>query len=142
LTYDDDFSAYNYNLYWYAEMGITIPEMYLILAESNARLENTDEALTALNQLLVNRIDAATYTPETALDWNEALAKILIERRKEFMFTGIRWLDQRRLIATGEYTTTVVRTINGETIGLEAKPENYVINIPEDIQIFNPNIIH
>lgn len=139
-TYESQYDSYNYNLYWYAEVGITVPEMYLIIAEANARAGNVDDAMTALNTIRVNRIDAATYVPETAVDATDALNIVLIERRKELMFTGLRWLDQRRLIKTGDFTTTVSRTLNGTTLYLEPTPENYIINIPEDIKNFNPNI--
>jgi hypothetical protein len=139
-TYDAEYDSYNYNLFWYAELGITVPEMYLTIAECQARSGNTSEAMSALNTLLVKRIDAATWTPETAADANEALDIVLTERRKELMFTGVRWLDQRRLIKTGDFTTTVTRTLNGTTYTFEPTPENYIINIPEDIKNFNPNI--
>jgi hypothetical protein len=140
-TYEAQYDSYNYNLYWYAELGITVPEMYLIIAETHARAGNTLDAMAVLNTLLVKRIDAATYVPATAADAAEALNIVLTERRKELMFTGLRWLDQRRLIKTGDFTTTVSRTLNGTTLYLEPIPENYIINIPEDIQNFNPNIL-
>lgn len=133
-THDPAYDRYIFNLFWYAEMGITVPEMYLIVAETEARLGKSEQAMVALNTILANRIDNLTFIPETAANADEALTKVLVERRKEFMFTGLRWLDQRRLIKIGDYTTTVNRTINGETFLFEATPENYIVNIPIDIE--------
>lgn len=132
-TYDPQYDSYMYNLFWYCEMGITVPEMHLIIAESEARLLNPIGAMTALNKVLEKRIDTQTYIPETASNADEALAKVLIERRKELMFTGLRWIDQRRLIKTGDFTTVVTRILNGETLSFEPTPENYIVNIPTDI---------
>jgi len=136
-TYDADYDSYIYNLYWYCEQGITVPEMYLIIAESEARSNNPTEAMNALNKVLEKRIDNETYIPETALNAAEALTKVLNERRKELMFTGLRWIDQRRLIKTGDFTTVVTRVLNGETLTFEPTPENYIVNIPNDISINN-----
>jgi len=114
-------------------MGITVPEMHLIIAETEARMQNTTEAMLALNKVIEKRIDNETYIPETAANATEALAKVLIERQKELMFTGLRWIDQRRLIKTGDFTSTVTRVLNGETLTLQPTPENYILNTPTDL---------
>ena len=49
------------------------------------------------------------------------------------MFTGLRWIDQRRLIKTGDFTSTVTRVLNGETLTLQPTPENYILNTPTDL---------
>lgn len=132
-TYDTQYDSYYYNLFWYCEMGITVPEMHLIIAETEARMQNTTEAMLALNKVIEKRIDNETYIPETAANATEALAKVLIERQKELMFTGLRWIDQRRLIKTGDFTSTVTKVLNGETLTLQPTPENYILNTPTDL---------
>jgi len=132
-TYDPQYDSYIYNLFWFCEMGITVPEMHLVIAEAEARQNNPIGAMTALNKVREKRIDSQTYSPETASNASEALAKVLIERRKELMFTGLRWIDQRRLIKTGDFNTVVTRLLNGETLSFEPTPENYTVNIPTDL---------
>lgn len=75
--------------------GPTVAEMYLIKAECLARENNVTEAMQALNTLRRARIESAHYTDETASTKEEALRKILNERRREMPFSR-RWEDIRR----------------------------------------------
>lgn len=71
---------------------IRVPELYLILAESYAKLSENTKAITALNTLRANRgIGAYESGSEPLLD------AILKERRKELVFEGFRFTDLKRL---------------------------------------------
>lgn len=75
--------------------GPTVAEMYLIKAECHARKNEVAPAMNALNTLRKARIEASAYADETAANKEEAIAKILKERRREMPFAA-RWADIRR----------------------------------------------
>lgn len=78
--------------------GPTTAEMYLILAECAAREGNAQEAMNYVNTVRKNRIAKAVYTDLTASNADDALKKVLQERRREMPFS-IRWYDMKRLNA-------------------------------------------
>ncbi|WP_205512401.1 RagB/SusD family nutrient uptake outer membrane protein [Longitalea arenae] len=113
--------------------GIATDEVYLMRAEAYARTNNKDSALKDLNTLMAKRWkNTAIFNPVTAADANEALNKILIERRKELLFRNLRWMDIKRLNATGA-NITLKRVINGQTYLLPPNDFRYALPIPEDI---------
>jgi hypothetical protein len=114
--------------------GIAVDEMYLIRAESSARLNNKDSALTDLNRLLVNRWKTGKFTNVTATDAQDALDKILTERRKELIFRGLRWIDLRRLNQEPRYAKTLTRKLDSQTYTLPPNDKKYAYPIP-DIEI-------
>lgn len=80
-------------------IGPTVAEMLLIKAECLARDNKVSEAMTAVNQLRAKRFDNQAPSQVinlTASSKNEAVAKILEERRREMPFSQ-RWYDIRRL---------------------------------------------
>ncbi len=110
--------------------GVVTDEIYLIRAESYARKGNTTEAMAILNALLVTRWTSGTFTPFTATDANDALTKILAERRKELLFRGTRWTDLRRLMKESSFNITPKRYINGQLYELPPNSPRYTLQIP------------
>lgn len=78
---------------------VSTPEMYLIRAESNARLGNLQDALNDINKIRLNRFKTGTYTPMTlsGLDQNAVLDQVLLERRRELYGKELRLFDVKRL---------------------------------------------
>jgi starch-binding outer membrane protein, SusD/RagB family len=110
--------------------GITTDEMYLIRGECYARAGNKEAALADLNTLMVKRWNSnGTWTPFTATDANDAKNKILIERRKELVYSQ-RWSDIRRLNLEG-VDITLKRIINGITYTLPPNDLRSVMLIPQ-----------
>ena len=72
---------------------IRLAEVYLIAAESQARLGNDLPAQTYLNDLMAQRDPSLTYTDVGAALIND----IVLERRKELAFEGDRFYDLQRL---------------------------------------------
>lgn len=91
---------------------------------------------TNKNRLLAKRWDKNTvYVPYSTADENEALRKILQERRKELPFTAnLRWSDLRRLNKDPRFAATLSRNLNGEIYTLPPNDKRYVLPIP-DIEI-------
>lgn len=77
------------------------PEMYMIRAECNARLNNLQLALDDVNLMRTKRYKTGTYTPLTLADLgsNQAnvLAEVLLERRRELYGKELRLYDIKRL---------------------------------------------
>jgi tetratricopeptide (TPR) repeat protein len=113
--------------------GIAIDEMYLIRAECYARLNNTDNALADLNTLIRKRWDnTSPYNDFIASSPSEALEKILIERRKELLYRGLRWMDIKRLNKDGA-NIILVRNIKDKMISLLPNDNRYALPLPADI---------
>jgi hypothetical protein len=105
--------------------------MYLVKAECLARGGNTAAAMDTLNVLLVKRYDKDSFVPQTATDAEDALRKILIERKKELVGRGLRWLDLRRLNRDPRFAVTLQRLRNGTLVTLPPGDPRYTFPIPE-----------
>jgi starch-binding outer membrane protein, SusD/RagB family len=122
---------------WYNFSGIANNEIYLIRAECAARMGNAQTAINDLNTLLRKRYVTGKFTDLTAVDANDALDKVLRERRKELPFTGqLRWEDLRRLNKDPKFAITLKRVISGATYSLPPNDSRYVYPIPDlEIQL-------
>jgi tetratricopeptide (TPR) repeat protein len=117
--------------------GIATDEMYLVKAECIARGLNgnpgdKDAALTALNTLLYKRYDN-TFTGLTATDANDALNTILLERRKELIMRGLRWIDIKRLNKEGRNIVLTRILPDGTIVTLLPNANYYALPLPKDI---------
>lgn len=122
--------------------GITYPEMYLTRAELLAREGKFNEAMTVVNTIRKNRIRTANYTDQTALSAEDALVKVLAERRRELAYSGLRWFDMKRLDREGRMPE--VKRINPTTqavdASLPAHSPKYTFEIPIRVSSFNPDM--
>lgn len=112
--------------------GLATDEVYLIKAECLARSGDTPGAMDALNTLLIKRWKTSAFVPLTASSQADAIARILLERRKELLFRGIRWTDLRRLNKDPRYAVQLNRTVNGITYTLPAGDPRYAMPIPDN----------
>lgn len=112
--------------------GISTAEMLLIRAEGFAREGNIESAISELNNLLEKRWVRGKFVPFLADDHNEVLDLILMERRKELVFRGLRWMDIKRLNKEG-YNIILRRRLNGEEHILRPNDPRYALPIPEDV---------
>lgn len=117
--------------------GLAVDEVYLIKAECLARRGDYNVAMDVLNKLLINRwkIDSltgiTTYVNQFASSSSDALNKILLERRKELFFRGLRWSDLKRLNIEGG-GIVLTRTLGGKNYTLQPNDPKYVMPIPDD----------
>jgi hypothetical protein len=117
--------------------GLATDELYLIRAECSARAGQTTNALNDLDSLLTHRWKTGTFTPYPITSAAEALDTILVERRKELVFRGLRWSDLRRLNREGR-NITLTRNLKGVIYTLLPSDSNlYTLPIPPDVIQFS-----
>lgn len=121
--------GYNETVFGFS--GLAIDEVYLIRAESYARSGNTDLAMKDLNTLLEKRFETGTFLPLSANTTEEALRLVLLERRKELIWRGLRFTDLKRLNKEG-YGIVLTRMLNGQLYYLPAGSPLYTMPIPPD----------
>ncbi|KAA9038740.1 RagB/SusD family nutrient uptake outer membrane protein [Ginsengibacter hankyongi] len=113
--------------------GIVTDEQYLILAECDARLGKTSDALHYLNALLEKRWRSGEFIAVTVTDHTALLTLILKERRKELLFRALRLTDLKRLNKDLNYQVTVYRNLNGTVYILPPNDNRYVALIPKTV---------
>lgn len=118
--------------------GLATDEVYLIKSESLARTGNYNEGINVLNTLLSKRFPDTAFTTVTADNQQEALDTILLERRKELIFRGLRWSDIRRLNKDGA-NITLRRKLGSQEYILPPNHPNYVLPLPPDVTLV-PNL--
>lgn len=112
--------------------ALATDELYLIVAESYAQLNDVSNAMSTLNELMVKRWKNGTFIPFAVTDKNVALELIANERRKELLFRGIRWSDLKRYNRDGK-NIVLQRTVNGKMYQLSPNDPRYAIALPENI---------
>ena len=115
----------------YPFTGLACDEMYLIKAECLSRRGETFSALRFLDRLLINRFEQGTFTPTVAASPQEALDLILLERRKELVWRGLRWSDLKRLNIEGR-DINLIRQLGASSFTLPANDPRYVFPIPDN----------
>lgn len=88
-------------------VGPSLPDLYLMRAECRARENDLTGAVADVEQLRQKRSDAPSVPPATAGNRELLVRYILDERIREFSFTGLRWLDMRRLSVDPVYNNHI-----------------------------------
>ena len=113
--------------------GVAVDEMYLNRAEAYGRQGMLDEAVADLNALLKTRWNKNTIYPVfQSTNKQVVIDKILIERRKELLMRGLRWVDLKRLNQLGAEITISRLGNQGQPV-LKANDLRYAMAIPEGI---------
>ncbi len=118
--------------------GPTLPNLYLMKAECEARNGQLADAKTDLETLRKNRMPDAVA--QVQYSTKEELVKLILrERLLEFAATGRRWFDMRRLFDDGTYNNVrTMRTVDGKTYTLTK--ERLTMRIPPMILNYNPSM--
>ena len=111
--------------------GLATDEVYLIAAESNARIGKAEKAATLINALLVKRWKSGKFKPFTPVSAEHTLQFILGEKRKELVSRGTRWADLKRLNKNSLFADTIKRLINKQLYVLAPGDKKYTFPIPE-----------
>lgn len=124
--------------------GLTTMEVMLTAAECHARAGSaTDlvEASLLYNRLRRNRIE--NYTDVSFANAEEALVKVLEERRRELgMIGNHRFTDLKRLNLDPRFAKSIVHTADGNTWTLPPNDPRWVFPIPPDARALSPGLDH
>jgi len=112
--------------------GLAVNEILLIRSESLARANRLSEALSDLNRLLRNRYKKNTFVEKSRADQKEVLDMVLLERRKELLLRGLRWVDVKRLNREGA-GISFSRSVKGTVYSLKANSSAFALPIPERV---------
>lgn len=124
--------------YLRANLAVSSPEIYLIAAECEAREGSVERAMSLINKLRDNRIK--NNTDIVATDRNDALQKVLEERRRELAMSGmVRYIDLKRLNQGSQFAKTVTHITSEGTFTLEPNSPLYVLPIHAKVMRFNKN---
>ena len=119
--------------------GIMLSEVYLNLAESEARIGNKEKAMEYLKVLRDNRISENKVVTVASND--EALEVVLDERRRETAFWAqTRFNELRRINRNPKTAKEVVHELDGEIFRLPPNDPRYVMLLPYSVTELNPSI--
>lgn len=114
--------------------GLATDELYLVMAECDARAGDLASSESYLNALLENRYAAGTFTGVdfSGMAAEKALAIVLDERRKELYMRGTRWGDLKRLNAEERFATSLERAFDGKRYALLPNGPNWSYPFPDN----------
>ncbi len=134
--------SYDYN--YRGSTSVSVPEMYITLAEAEARLGNLGTAVTLLNTLRNNRVDGNVELTLGDFAGQTGLVKFCLEeRRREMVYTNTRLFDLKRENLDGAYAKTAVHKVVGNNpleITAEPNSSKLVLPIPAQVLKFNPSM--
>ena len=139
----------NLDRFTYMSVGLRTAEVYLIMAEANARLNNLAVAKEYVDKLRAKRLMGANTTIPTPANQKEMMDQIILERRKELLYGFNRFFDLKRFNLEPEYQKTIVRKFPVVNITAEhpqktytLKPDSrlYIIPFPRSARDKNPNL--
>lgn len=127
-----------------AQIGMTMPDMYLMMAEMKARTGDVSGARADLETFRKNRMPDADAGVDLT-DQTEMVKFIIDERIREFALQGYRWFDMRRLstdpIFEGATYTHQALSESGTVISsFPLKPERLTLRFPAKVIDANPGM--
>ena len=139
----------NLDRFTYMIVGLRTAEVYLMLAEALARLNQLSQATDYVNQLRAKRLSGTNTSIEVPSTQKEMMDQIILERRKELLFGFNRFFDLKRFNLEPEYQKTITRvfpvvniseTYPQKTYTLQPNSRMYIIPFPRSARDKNPNL--
>ncbi|MNT91731.1 SusD family protein [compost metagenome] len=95
-----------------------------------------------VNKIRKARIKTASYQPLSAANAEAALTTVLAERRRELAYSGLRWMDMKRLDREGRMPEVVrIDKKTGEVLAtLKPHGKGYTFQIPARVRKFSPQM--
>lgn len=135
VAFKGQYSANQRNLF----AGLATDEVYLIKAECEARLDKINDCVATLNALLEKRWEKGKFQEIQSASSDELLVMVLLEKRKQLMFRGIRWSDLRRLNQESRFEKVLKRSFpqSGKEYLLLPRDLRYTFLIPMRVVEFS-----
>lgn len=146
---DDKWGNYNFPGFtmwgprYYQNVGITTMEMGLTAAECYAR--KGDKASLDAAAIIYNKLRDSRIKGNVSVQFDnkeDALLRILNERRKEFAFLGeFRLVDLKRLNKEPKFAKEVIHEADGKVWKLSPNDPRYVFPLPPIVKGFRPDLL-
>ena len=122
-------------------IGLSTPQMYLILAENAIDNNRYDDAMGYLDAIRANRINPAAYAPlqGTVSDKATAITHLKTTAHAEGIFSVWNFINRKRWNRLDDYKETFTRTICGIDMSLTPDSKLWVFPIPHNVINNNPN---
>lgn len=122
-------------------IGLSTPQMYLILAENAIENDLYGDAMGYLDDIRSNRIDPAAYIPleGTVSDKATAIQQLKTTAHAEGLFGVWNFINRKRWTRLDDYKETVTRTLCDITMTLTPDSKLWVFPIPQNVINNNPN---
>ncbi len=122
-------------------IGLSTPQMYLILAENAIDNNRYDDAMGYLDAIRANRINPAAYAPlqGTVSDKATAITHLKTTAHAEGIFSVWNFINRKRWNRLDDYKETFTRTICGINMSLTPDSKLWVFPIPQNVINNNPN---
>lgn len=140
-------ASLTYSKFFYSTVGLRTAEVYLIKAETEARMGQLEASTTTLNLLRGKRIEGDEAVLTVPATEQEAMQNVINERRRELLFGFHRFWDLKRLNIEPAYQKTISRTfpivdtsVEHKTYTLAPNSKLYIIPFPMDVREKNPNM--
>ena len=139
----------NTDRFTYMSVGLRTAEVYLMLAEANARLGDLTTATSYINQLRAKRLSGTSTDIPVPATQKEMMESVIVERRKELLFGFNRFFDLKRFNLEPDYQKTITRnfpvvniseTYPQKTYTLVPNSRLYIIPFPRSARDKNPNL--
>lgn len=128
------------------KIGLQLSDLYLLRAETKARLNDLSGAKSDVELLRRNRMPPADagVPASVASDPTAMIRFIIDERTREFAGEGYRWSDMRRLSIDPAFSGTsykhVLHTISGIDSIYTLRPERLTLQFPPFVMTANPTM--
>ncbi|MDY0779973.1 RagB/SusD family nutrient uptake outer membrane protein [Tenacibaculum sp. IB213877] len=133
-----------------SQIGIRVPELYLLNAEVKCRLNDLPGAVQDLEELRAHRMSDNSEVSTSIATNQEALLEFIFEERiREFALMGYRWFDMRRLTVDPLIQKDINSFNNHKVYDFEDGSEleaftltqnRLVFKFPQTIMEQNPNL--
>lgn len=130
--HDSSYLKGSYTGNFYPFGGLANDELYLIRAEGAARAGELAAAAADIDTLLSKRWHTGKFPGYSFTTMDQALDTVLLERRKELAFRGLRWTDLRRLNAE-DRNIVLRRVLDSAAYTLQPNSNLYTLPIPPDV---------
>jgi hypothetical protein len=126
---------------------LSLPDIYLLLAECKARLNDLTGARQNVEFFRERRMPSGAAVPVTVVSREQLVRFIIDERTREFAVMGHRWLDMRRLYNDPIFANDTYTHVLYGPSGLPADVTTYTLSeqrltlrIPPKILAQNPGM--
>nr|WP_121272125.1 RagB/SusD family nutrient uptake outer membrane protein [Pedobacter schmidteae] len=124
-------------------LGADMPDLYLMLIECQARSANPTVQLEARSNLVEfrkKRMPLAEANIPVAVATQEALIRFVVqERQREYLMTGMRWFDIRRLWNDPLFQEDKANYTHTDGVKAYSLSANRLVyRIPPKIKVFHP----